>query len=319
MVALPSFPPSTPPWPGKLDASRPGQFWRLTGGRDESAWGGIYQILDPCPERGTLTLQRWSALPGGPNRLRPIIRNGSPTTILHTDFVSRVTHRLLVAIGNSSGKGTIHAEFSDYLGTTSPYPSPWPTSLRSGLPGGHTWSVYTDAIWRAQQPLEAQTAFSSHGTYFGRGALFLSADFPDWCSHITAVRFDIPPTLRVLGETAQVTELLAIYTGISLLHTLNLRGTVYSDCLAAVKKITRRWTPATPSRQQVPPSSRLPERSDSPVSAWTRQQWGIYVADALAKNKDVSTLPHSSIPVLQTHQISLHDLLSTVTRPNSWQ
>ena len=250
--------------------------------------------------------------------------------------MSRVTHRLLVAIGNSSGKGTIHAEFSDSLGTSSPHPSPWPTSLRSGLPAGHMWSVYSDASWRAQQPLEAQTAFGSHGTYLGRGALFLSADSPDWCSHISSVRFDIPPTLRVLGGTAQVAELLAIYAGLYLLHTLNLQGTVYSDCLAAVKKINRRWTPGkafqaagaalvTAARTLL--SSTLtvhwtkghPERSDTPVSAWTRQQWGIYVADALAKNKDVSTLPHSPIPVLRSHQISLHDLLSTVTLPNSWQ
>ena len=51
--------------------------------------------------------------------------------------------------------------------------------------------------------------------------------------------FEIPPTLRVIGGTAQVAELLAIYAGIYILHTLNLRGTIYSDCLAAVKKITR--------------------------------------------------------------------------------
>ena len=242
-VVLPSFPPSTPPWPGELDASRPGQFWRLTGGRDEWAWGGIYQIIGSCPESDALTIQRWSALPGGLNRPRPITRTGSRTTILHTDFVSRVTHRLLVSSVNSSGKGTIQAEFPDYLGPTSSHPSSWPAFLRSVLPGGHTWSVYTDATWRAQRPLEAQAGFGSQGTHFSRGALFLSADSPDWCSHVAAVRFDIPPTLRVLGGTAQVAELLAIYAGIYLLHTLNLQGTVYSGCLAAVKKITRRWTP----------------------------------------------------------------------------
>ena len=68
---------------------------------------------------------------------------------------------------------------------------------------------------------------------------------PDWCSHIAAVRFEIPPTLRAPGGMAQVAELLAIYTGLFPLYTLNLylRGTIYSDFLADAKKITRRWTP----------------------------------------------------------------------------
>ena len=61
-----------------------------------------------------------------------------------------------------------------------------------------------------------------------------------------------------------------------------------------------------------------PERSDSPPATWTRQQWGIYVADALTKNRDVSTLPLSPIPVLRIHQIALNDLLSTVSAPPLW-
>ena len=56
-----------------------------------------------------------------------------------------------------------------------------------------------------------------------------------------------------------------------------------------------------------------------PHFAWTRQQWDIYLADALTKNRDVSTLPHSPIPMLRIHQISLRDLLPTVTPLNSWQ
>ena len=54
-VILPSFPPSYPPCPGEPDASRPGQFWRLTPGLDEWAWGGIYQIIDLHPESEALS------------------------------------------------------------------------------------------------------------------------------------------------------------------------------------------------------------------------------------------------------------------------
>ena len=83
-----------------------------------------------------------------------------------------------------------------------------------------------------------------------------------------------------------------------------------------------------PSRMQVRPllspditvqwTKGHPERSDSPPATLSRQQWGIYIADALTKNRDVSTLLHSPIPVLRIHQIALHDLLSTVTPLHSW-
>ena len=100
-----------------------------------------------------------------------------------------------------------------------------------------------------------------------------------------------------------MTELLAIHAGLHLLHTLKLRGTVYSDCLAAVNKITRRWTPGrafqdtgatlvTASRAHCSDSITIlwtkghSERSKSPPSTWSRQQWGIYVEIAWARTTD---------------------------------
>ena len=85
-----------------------------------------------------------------------------------------------------------------------------------------------------------EAVFGIQGSQRGSGALFLSADLPDWYSDTVAVRFD---TLDHQGSSAQVAELLAIHSGLHLLHTLQLRGTVYSDCLSAVEKITRRWSP----------------------------------------------------------------------------
>ena len=152
----------------------------------------------------------------------------------------------------------------------------------------------------------------------------LSADFPDWCSDITAVCFEIPPTLRALGGTAHVAELLAIQAGLHLLSSRRLRGTVYSDCLSAVKKITRRWSPGQGFQEAGAPlvsSCRAylsdtislkwtkghPERFEHPPSTWSRQQWGIYLADAVSKNRDIRSLPHSPIPILRTHSVSLYD------------
>ena len=66
-----------------------------------------------------------------------------------------------------------------------------------------------------------------------------------------------------------------------------------------------------------PLDERPPRVIGSPPSALTRQLWGIYLADALTKNRDVSTL--SPMPMLRIHQISLRNLLSTVTPLTLWQ
>ena len=74
-------------------------------------------------------------------------------------------------------------------------------------------------------PIQAVAVFGLQGTHHGGGALFLSTDTPDLCSNILANRFDISPTLRPRGGTAQIAELLAIHAGLHLLHTYLLRGT----------------------------------------------------------------------------------------------
>ena len=248
--------------------------------------------------------------------------------------MSRGTHRLLVTF--TADKGSIIAEFPAHLGPTPTSLQPWTDSLRHSLSRVHSWSVYTDASWRAIHPLPAPSVVGMQGTHEGRGALFVSADSPDWCSSITAVRFDIPSTLHALGGTAHVAEFLAIHTGLHLLHALNLRGTIYSDCLAAVKKINRRWTTGqafqdagatliTASRALRSDSITIqwikghPERSEIPPSSWTRQQWGIYVADALTKNWEIGTLPHSPVPFLRIHQIPFPALQATITPLGTWQ
>ena len=60
------------------------------------------------------------------------------------------------------------------------------------------------------------------------------------------------------------------------------------------------------------------ERSES-RPAWTRQQWRIYLADALAKNREISSLPQSPNPVPQVNQITLSELLSIVNPFGTWQ
>ena len=172
-----------------------------------------------------MAVQRWFPHPAGPGRSRAIARAGHPTSIPTVDLISRCTHRLLVLRA---------AAFKQSSPTRPACPPP------SHLPGRILKSVYMDASWREAKPISS--SWSTRMT-FRSGTLFLSANSPDWCSQITAISFEIPLTLRALGGSAQVAELLAIQTGLHLLHTLHVRGIVHTDCLSAVKKITRRWSP----------------------------------------------------------------------------
>ena len=252
------------------------------------------------------------------------------------DFSSRWTTRLIVFLARCLRRGTIRAEFTDMPCLTQPTLPTWVAPLRLLLRTDCSWSLYTDASWREIQPIPAEAVFGIQGSHQGSGALFLSADLPDWCADILAIRFDIPPILRAQEGSALVAELLALHAGLHLLHTLHLRGTVYSDCLGAVKKITRRWSPGlafteagaslvTSCRSYLSASISIqwikghPERSDAPPSSWSRQQWGNYVADGLSKIRDIESLPFSPIPTIRTQTIPLTALLASIPAMRVWQ
>ena len=237
-----TLPPHVPPRPATLAG---GPRLHPTGAILTGPGGGIYQILSLAPNDHNLIVQRWLTLPTGPGRPRAITRAGHPTTLPITDFTHRCTHRLLVLRGCGQRKGTIRTEIPDTPCLTSSTPPSWVEPLRLCLPSTHSWSLYSDSSWRRATPLQAKAVFGLQGSHHGRGALFFSADLPDWCSDISAASFEIPLTLRALGGSAYVAELLAIHAGLHLLSTLRLRGTVYTDCLSAVKKINRRWFPGS--------------------------------------------------------------------------
>ena len=127
-----------------------------------------------------------------------------------------------------------------------------------------------------------------------------------------------------------------IHTGLHLFSTLRLRGTVYTDCLSAVKKINRRWSPGSSfheadaalvasCRANLSDSISLkwikghPERSEQPPAAWSRHQWGIYLTDAISRNRDTGSLAHSPIPTLRILTFFLPDILTAANPLNSWQ
>ena len=185
-LLLSPFPPVPQPWPGDRASTRPGQFWRLSRGPGDWAWGGIHQIIASLPEENVLTLQRWTE-----GRGRSLTRSGHTFTTSPADFTNRCSHRLLVHPSCSPGKGIIRAEFPDTPQLT-PAPGPiWVDALHP-LDSSISWSIYTDASWRAVHPPQAQAVFGLRGSHHGRGALFFTADHPDWCSEVLAVHFEIP-------------------------------------------------------------------------------------------------------------------------------
>ena len=62
-----------------------------------------------------------------------------------------------------------------------------------------------------------------------------------------------------------------------------------------------------------------PERTDTTPATSTCTQWGIYLADALAKNRDIGSLPQPSIPSIRLYTIPLQDILLESTHVDSWQ
>ena len=143
-----------------------------------------------------------------------------PTTSPITDFTSRCTNCLLVYLARCHRKGTIRAEFLDTPQLTRSTLPAWTDPIRPLLRPSCYWSIYTDASWRAVNPIPVEAVFGIQGSHIGSGTLFLFANLPNWPSETMAIRFDIPPTLHSLGGSTLVAELIAIHTGLHLLHSL---------------------------------------------------------------------------------------------------
>ena len=168
-LALPAFPPNPAPWPGDPCSTRPGQFWRLNCGKDDWAWGGIFQILHLQPDRDVLTLQRWTVTSSGPARHHTIALFGQPMDTTCVDFSSRRLTRLIVLLARCLHRGTIRAEFPDTPSLGQPILPTWATSFSPRLRTDCSWSIYTDASWREMQPIPAESVFGIHGTHQGSG------------------------------------------------------------------------------------------------------------------------------------------------------
>ena len=248
--------------------------------------GSIYQIFALLPDSGELLTQRWLLTSVNSNCRYPLQLAGRPTTSPLSDFTTRCSHRLLVQLASCHRKGTIRAEVEDTPQFTRR--TLWTDAIRPLLLSSSSWSIFTDASWRAIHPIPVEAVFGIQGSHTGRGALFLSADHPDWCSDTLAILFEIPPTLHALGGSALVAELLAIHTGLHLLHALQLRGTVYSS-----RKSTAPGLPESYSRR--------PERLWYPLAATISRSRSPFNGSKATRNAQTRHTP----PGLDTSGVSI--------------
>ena len=157
----------------------------------------------------------------------------------------------------------------------------------------------------------------------------------DWEHHPIVV---LPFTAEGLdphhGGSPTLMELLAITGGLQILSHLNLSGTVFSDCQGLVRKIAQRHVlRRIPTNAGYPllrdcvrrldPHRTLqwikghPERSRTPRSGWTQDQWGNYLADLFAG--DPSRTPPIDFPHLLICPAITHEAIAQASiRPTDW-
>ena len=129
-------------------------------------------------------------------------------------------------------------------------------------------------------------------------------------------------------------ELLALTGALQLLAHLQLRGTVYSDCQGLIRKLQQRDVlrrntnspgfPLLRDCQRLLSSTRStqwikghPERSQTPKSGWSQDQWGNYIADHYARPPH--TPPALHLPTLILLPPADHqDFASAALRRTDW-
>ena len=127
------------------------------------------------------------------------------------------------------------------------------------------------------------------------------------------------------GLDPTLMELLDITGGLQIISHLHLSGTVLSDCQGLVRKIAQRHVlRRNPTNAGYPlirdcvrsltPQRTLqwikghPERSRTPRSGWTRDQWGNYLADLFAG--DPTSTPPLNLPQLTIHPTLTHEAIA---------
>ena len=334
--------PTTPPGECPTDehhSLHAGQFWMLRG--TATAKGGLFQVLiAPTPSTHSITLQRWVGTEHRTWRPTPTvgqrIHPAGRTVQLHgPDFAARSHRRVIVHLLPKNQVGTILTHFSDSFQVTTPTRAHWADKLRPHLDPTKHWRIYANGSWKASATPHHDHYFSLGDSHSGGGSLVIMASEEDWANHpILVLPFTAEDLDPSQGGSPNLMELLAITGGLQILSHLNLSGTVLSDCQGLVRKIGQRHVlRRTPTNAGYPllrdcvrsltPHRTIqwikghPERSRTPRSGWTQDQWGNYMADLFAG--DPTSTPPIDFPHLLIHSALTHAAIAQASiRPTDW-
>ena len=371
-LRLPITYPTTPCPQGSYINCRGGQFWSL---RSRPGFpGGIYELLNfPTHADATQSIiyyRRWigvtgfrtsrkdRAFPTPGHRFQPLNPlTGGGVSWSHYFTVQQFTAcahaRLLTSAGPRDTRILPHVICEPPFYLTADQPSSELVEmLRPCLAHTTTWDVYVDGSWYPL-PGSAESLFGEAGTHTGGCSLIFAATADPLSSGVVILRMDSGSRSSIDGGGARLMELLATTAGTVLLHRLGKRGRVITDNQGVVKQLLDRSRMSrSGSRQgtsfallawdilqegQITPHWHRghPERREKDRTAWSRDDWGSYLANLYAPPRadpspfncvksqpalkliSYASAPHSNIYVKTTFEPSAMPPLASHKDPSA--
>ena len=230
-------------------------------------------------------------------------------TVQH--FTDCACARLLTSVGPRGSRILLHTirEPPVYRCAAQP-PSELIERLRPHLAHAATWDVYVDGSWYPL-PGSSESLLGEAGNHTGGCSLIFVASADPLSSGVVTIRMDAGTRSTVQGGGARLMELLSITAGTILLHRLGKQGRVITDNQGIVKQLSdRKRMSRSGSRQGTPialPAWDIlqaglitlhwhcghPERREKDRTAWSRDDWGSYLANLYAPPRAEPSPAHS--------------------------
>ena len=229
------------------------------------------------------------------------IRRTAQLDSLTSDVLySRSYKRVIAHLQRTQQVGTVLTFFHDHMQDPPPLEPHWTEHLREHLDPARSWRIYVDGAWRPTPTAALHNYFLDGNANVGSGCILIMASQADWeQAPIIVLPFVADQLDAEHGGSPFLMELLALTGGLQILAHLQLTGQVITDCQSLTRKLAK-WdvlrrntgSPGYPllreCKRLLTPARTLrwtkghPERSRSPRSDWSQDQWGNYLADLYA-------------------------------------
>ena len=333
-----------------------GQFWALRS--SPGLPGGIYEILNlpsnPAADSAVLYYRRWVGMsysrrgfsdriylsPG--HKIQPL----SPLTggaiswdhYLTMDCFRKQAHARLLTCTHSRPTRILLHTFWEPPSLVDP-PSYSPAIQEALLPNLETsdsWDVYADGSWYPAQS-SAESLLGEAASHTGGCSLIFAPTTSHLSKGVTVLRVDARALTRVHGGGPRMMELVGVTSSIILLHALGKRGCVYTDNQGIVKQLTdhrrlrrtglmggsalalQAWDILREGQISLRWHRGHPERREKDRTLWSREDWGIYLANCWAPPR-AHPLPSScpSIPILHTILTDITGVRQQLASYSTW-